>query len=86
MHGATPDGGASSPCRGQCAAVWRVCRRYNEEALEEASAHLKNTDEVEDDNLKFNGLLDQFPMSPFQPAELNRDTVGALLPTDDRLR
>lgn len=54
-------------------------RRYNEEALEEASAHLKNTDEVEDGQLTVEGLLEQFPMSPFKSAEDNRTAMAALL-------
>ncbi|GAA0913245.1 hypothetical protein GCM10009552_28960 [Rothia nasimurium] len=54
-------------------------RRYNEDALEEAGAHLKNTEETDDDQLTVDGLLADFPMSPFVAPEANRTVMDALL-------
>ncbi len=54
-------------------------RRYNEDALEEADAHLKNTDESDDDQLTADGLLAEFPMSPFVAPDANRAAMDALL-------
>jgi hypothetical protein len=54
-------------------------RRYNEDALEEADAHLKNTDEPDDDQRTAYGLLAEFPMAPFVAPDANRAAMAALL-------
>ena len=62
--------------------------RYNEDALAEARTHLKNADDSDDDPPTVDGLLEQFPISPFKSATDNREAMAALLDAhlDERQR